>query len=235
MDFSILLILFSLIVVLLGSVIVAFGFFYSNLLNKFENAEKQNQFLRFHLQEKSLQKINAARDKSLGIIADATQQAEEILKRAEIMKSTANEQVMNELHDLSQKQKDALQSASTDLVSSFEEAVKQIQQTDKGLLSDTVKQMQEVAAGEVKSFGEKLHQETVGQEKMIDQKVEEAYKKAQDELDDYKKERLEKIDKDISLMIQAITKDIFGKSLSLENHKDLILQAIEKAKKEMVG
>src|SRR3989344_8252065 len=107
-----LILIFSLIIVTLGIVVIALGFYYTNLVEKFNQAQKQNLYLKYHFQEKSLQKVNSAKDTSLKIITDATAQAEEILKRAESLKAGTNEETKLELAELVRQQEQILMKAS---------------------------------------------------------------------------------------------------------------------------
>jgi hypothetical protein len=54
------------------------------------------------------------------------------------------------------------------------------------------------------------------------------------ELDDYKKLRLQQADRTVTHIIQEVSQQILNKSLPLEDHQRLLLEALEKAKKEGV-
>jgi hypothetical protein len=231
---SLFFLIFALIILLLGVVILVYGFYYSKVLSRLNQVQKQNLYLRFHIQEKSLEKINTAKDKSLKIITDATSQAEEILKRAEVLKTDTNENARQELEALSSQQKEFLTKASDDLVGTFKEAIEQSREEDINVLKNITKDIEHVAENEVKEFEKQLRQETIGQENIVDKKIQEAFAKAQEEIDIYKKSKIAEIDQDIYTILQAVTKDVIGKHLSFQDQKDLIMAALERAKSEMM-
>ncbi len=54
------------------------------------------------------------------------------------------------------------------------------------------------------------------------------------DLDDYKKLRLQQADRTVTHIIQEVSQQILNKSLPLEDHQRLLLEALEKAKKQGV-
>lgn len=67
---------------------------------------------------------------------------------------------------------------------------------------------------------------------MLKQKAEEDYSKVKKELEEYKGERLKKIDENIYNLLLDVSKETIGKALTFEDHQELILEALDKAKKE---
>jgi len=63
-------------------------------------------------------------------------------------------------------------------------------------------------------------------------RLKEEYQKKEKELELYKVEALKKIDDQIYNVIQNISNEVLGKSISLQDHEQLIIDALEKAKKE---
>lgn len=54
------------------------------------------------------------------------------------------------------------------------------------------------------------------------------------ELAAYKKTRMEQTDKSITRIVQKVSQEILNKSISLDDHQELVLSSLEKAKKEGV-
>jgi len=53
-------------------------------------------------------------------------------------------------------------------------------------------------------------------------------------IEDYKKEKLKEIDQKIYLILGEIAKKTLGKTVDLSTHEELVVQALEKAKKERI-
>ncbi len=58
--------------------------------------------------------------------------------------------------------------------------------------------------------------------------------KLEAELEDYRKIRLQQADRTITHIIQEVSQEILNKSLSIDDHQRLLVEALEKAKKEGV-
>ena len=56
--------------------------------------------------------------------------------------------------------------------------------------------------------------------------------KLEKELDDYKKLRLQQAERTINHVVQEVSQEILNKSLSLDDHHRLLIESLEKAKKE---
>ncbi len=66
-------------------------------------------------------------------------------------------------------------------------------------------------------------------EKILVQKIEETEK----EIENYKKEKLKEIDEEIFALLFKIAKDVLGVTIDLSTHEKLVMEALEKAKKEI--
>lgn len=228
-----LLIILGTAVTLLTVIIIGLTYYYFSLLKKFSKAQKENLYLRFHLQEKGLIKVNQARDKAMKIIQDATSQADEIIKKTHFAESDASESFKKQLEGLTTKQKEALDKASQELTSSFNLAIQDIQKEDTDLIKNSAAEMNKAVEHHVEELKDQLANETVNSQKSVDDKIQEAFTKAKEDIEKYKTERIGKIDQELSHVLAEVTKDIVGKRLSYEDHKDLILASLEKAKGQL--
>lgn len=225
--------LLAFIIVILSVVIIAVGFYYSKLVIKLNHIQKENLYLRYHVQEKSLQKINNAKDRSTQIIADAAKQAEEILKNAEVLKTQISDESKQEFIGLAKRQSEALRNAAEELHKAFNQSMQEVRDEDINLFKNTTKDIENITVQEIKSFEDKLHQETIGKEQLVEQKVNEAFSKAQSEIEVYKQNKLAEVDRKIFTVLEKATREVLRKTLNLDDHRELILAAVKKAKSEL--
>ncbi len=54
------------------------------------------------------------------------------------------------------------------------------------------------------------------------------------EIENYKKEKMEELDKEIYRIIGEVAKNTIGKTIDLSSHEDLVMDALEKARREQV-
>ena len=87
---------------------------------------------------------------------------------------------------------------------------------------------------EVKNFKESMEDLTSSSEKLVQKKIDSDYFHVKKEIQNYKKNALQKIDQGIYAILERISNLVLGKALSLSEHEDLIEKSLEKAKKEGV-
>lgn len=100
-----------------------------------------------------------------------------------------------------------------------------------------LKELSEQASGETQKVAEMLSKE-------LSQKFTQIYQSAsgslgkkitqtEEEIENYKKERFKELDLKIYKMIGEVAKKTIGKSVDLSDHEKLVMEALEKAKKEI--
>lgn len=223
---------FSVSLSTLGIGLIILSYFYTHLSSKFQKVEKENIYLRYHMSEKSLEKVNTAREKSLQIINNAISQANEIVNKAEYLKTDTNTQLMQELAELTRKQQEALIEASKDLHLSFVDALQKIEEEDINIFQNITKDIEGIASGEIKNFEKILHDETIGRENVIEEKTEAAFVKITEEINAYKKDRLANANKEINEILRKVSKEVLGKTMSTDDHRDLIMAALDRVKND---
>jgi hypothetical protein len=230
---TIILLLFGIIIGILAIVIVCVCYYYAVLVRKLSKTQKENVYLRFHVQEKSLGKINEARSKALKIVQDATLQAEELLKKTQFIQTDTTDAFQKQLAELTNKQKEALVQASQELTTSFDETIKQLEEDDINIFKNTSKELEVSALEEVDSFRKQLAENTVDSQKVIDDKVQEAFHHALEEVEVYKTKRIQTIDNELFRILSDVTKEIIGKRLTFDDQKELLKHSLEKVKEEI--
>jgi hypothetical protein len=82
----------------------------------------------------------------------------------------------------------------------------------------------------MKNLDEKINQIQKIAFQSLDQKISQTEKI----IDEYKKERLKEIDRKVYQLIGEVAKKIIGKTIDISTHEELVFQALEKAKKEIL-
>lgn len=108
------------------------------------------------------------------------------------------------------------------LENSLNEAIRQLQNipevVNSSLNAKLTKVSQEVDSG-VSEFLMQLRSE-----------VSKAYKKIEDEVDDYKIQRLKQVDETIITILQEIARKVLSREINQEEHEKLVMRALEEAK-----
>ena len=85
----------------------------------------------------------------------------------------------------------------------------------------------------MQTFRSVLEKETISSQRIIETKLQEQYATVGKEVQEYKIQQLTKVDNHVLELVHKTTILALGKSLSVENHQDLVLEALEEAKKQL--
>lgn len=154
-------------------------------------------------------------------------------KTAHTIVEQAEEQATETARDFSQKEAALLASSAQTLETMQQEILTETKETYQKLFTHIAKQFEQQAAEEVKIFRNSLQQETLQTEKAVADKIEEVYTVMLKDIDAKKQEKLANLEKDIQQIIQKTCHDVIGKSLSLSQQQELVVEALEKAKQEL--
>jgi hypothetical protein len=197
---------------------------YSKLLKKLNSEERQ---LNKHYLKKAKQEAST-------IVETAGEEALEMLSDSRLI-SNKDQQLIDEVvTKISQQQSAFLQNAIDQMMSEFRTELQQLKNNNISMLSNVSKDIEKDTSSQLSEYTKAIEQETVKSEQTLDKQVKEEYQEIQNEIASYKQEQFKKIDNKIKDTFKQISVDILGKSISPDDHRDLILQTLEKAKNEKV-
>jgi hypothetical protein len=160
--------------------------------------------------------VDDALVKERKIIEDAAYQASQIIAGTNYVTSSAKtsmDQAMKTMEgSLEQKADDASHAFSKSYASTLQQVAAQSMTEFQTITHDMGIELQR----QTKEFGNTL------------------LPRLEQELDEYKKIRLQQADRMVTQIIQEVSQEILNKSLSIEDHQRLLVEALEKAKKEGV-
>lgn len=96
------------------------------------------------------------------------------------------------------------------------------------------KSIEDEAIKEVEEFRKKLETDAGSVQKTVVARVEEDYVQAKKQIETYKTERMKQVDRQVLQLMKDVGKDVLGKTMDFETHRELIMQALEEARKEHV-
>jgi vacuolar-type H+-ATPase subunit H len=183
-------------------------------------------FLQLRVKEKHLDKeiirvdsdyhkmIDGALSKERKILEDATAEADQIITGARHISLSVRDEVNSAMQVMvAGIQKDAF-SAAKNFAVGYQKSLQDLAGQSMNDFKNIVKALEEDLQKQVKEFHEVL---LPGLEK---------------ELEDYKQARLARLDKTVEMIVNKASLEIVNKSFSAEDHKNLVIESLEKAKKE---
>ncbi|KKU50993.1 MAG: hypothetical protein UX73_C0010G0020 [candidate division WWE3 bacterium GW2011_GWC1_47_10] len=128
------------------------------------------------------------------------------------------------------KQWQELAQSTSEMVGAFKDLIERQKRENVDSLTDASEELRQQVLAEVEEFKTKLETETLKSQKIVEDKINAKYSQIETSLGVYKREKLKEIDEKVYDVLAEATKDILGKSLSVEEHRDLVVAALERAK-----
>lgn len=219
---------------ILAAVLLVLAIAYNKNGQRLHHAEEMNTHLQSQLQEKPIKLLETAHQKSQEIIDQANRHAIEILASSKAYEDTSNASLKEKLVQLEQDQAAVFTTASEEMKSAYQDILTQIQEQDMNALKTMTKDIQSDVLADFKEFRETLEKETINSEKVVKEKIDEEYLAIEKELQDYKKQKYQKIDEDIYKILYRVSEMVLSQGITFDTHKQLVLEALETAKKEQV-
>ncbi|MDE2024988.1 MAG: hypothetical protein KGJ07_00665 [Patescibacteria group bacterium] len=165
--------------------------------------------------------MRQAHQQARDIIKQASSQAKGMLTDTQFVKSHATKELDRDL---------AKESAA--VVQAFQDALEQVTEEAVATMKNTTDSIGQVGSTQVSQFREALAKEITVHKDALDKLVADEFAKAREEVAGYKKEQMEKVDKAVSKVVVTIVEQVLGKMINTQDHEDLVVQALEQAKKD---
>lgn len=113
----------------------------------------------------------------------------------------------------------------------LESLVEEYEKNLKVQTGEVVKKLADGSQASLSAMGNFIREEEGVVTKQSEYLIGEIIKKAEAEIEEYKKYQFEGIDEQIAQNVEKISKKVLGKAISLQQHEDLIWGALEEAKR----
>ncbi len=157
------------------------------------------------------------------IIDKAMVEASSILSKAQVLEGEIRAKIAESSQSISENQKDVYSRVLEEVKNQLSLVVQKA--------SDDIKRD---ATEEISAFASSIRDETISTEKEVREKISQEYLKLENELAEYKRQRLAQAQVEIERIITQVTSKVLGRSLTREDHKELIIIALDEARREGV-
>lgn len=203
----------------LGAIVI----YYTKTVRKLDELHKEKITTQNEMLKKSDLILEEARNEAIKIVANAN-----------LFKDSTEKQFDQELKRIQEAQVKTLEKLSYDILNVYQKELVDLKEHNIKTMDIISKDIENSTVAELKDFKEILKKETFESQKIVEAKIEDAYKIAQKEIEDYKIERIKKVEGQIYDIIKIVSTLVLGKSINLDEHEQLVIDALEKAKKEGV-
>ena len=160
--------------------------------------------------------VDEALSKERKILEDATQEADQIIAGADYISHTSKEDIDDAIKEFVAEIHKEAESITRSFTSEYSGSLKQLTLESLNEFHTVMTGMQTGLKQQIADFHTSLLPEI------------------EKELETYKQQRMKSIDQTVMTIIQKASQEIFNKSLSAGDHQSIVIDALEKAKKEGV-
>lgn len=164
-----------------------------------------------------------ALERSQKIIDRSIVEASSIISKAQVLGEEVRTKISDSTSQISDNQKEIYQKVLNEVRNQLYEVV---QKASQDIKND--------AQEEIASFANSVREETIATETEVKTKISQEYVNLERDLEEYKRTKMLETAEQVEKLISVVSKKVFSESLTPENHKDLILRALEEAKKNNV-
>lgn len=196
---------------------------YATMLKKHNLLLKETQNLKIHGHKKEIEILEGARQKAAKILADA-----------HFVDNNATKEFQEQLKTVSLNEVKDFEKVAVVLLEAYKKELEALKANTIKIANNTTKDIENNTIQELKDFKEILKKETYASQKIVEEKIEEEYTQTEKEIEAYKAERIKKVEDEIYNILQNVSTLVLGKAISMEDHEQLVIDALNKAKEKNV-
>lgn len=200
------------------------------LYRKEKEFEKKQSML--HDNEQKI--IEQAHRTANEVVEKAVEKARQTLVETEYLRADLVKNLETSLAKLTNNTIKLFQNNSQNVDTEYKSLFEKTKQEYVKKVDNTLKSLEQIAGSELDEFSKNLKKETLDSQVFIGARINEEFEQKQKEIEEYKAQRLKAIDENINIIIEKVTEDVLGRAIPLAEHEKLVIEALEKAKKEQV-
>lgn len=182
--------------------------------------------------KKTTKTIEKANSEANDIIAKASQKASDILLGTEYIKDDLVKRSEEDIDRVAETSEQMLEGEAKEFEKQYKQLFDQIQNSYTKKAGSILENIETTADAELNDFRDVLRKETVAAQGYISKRTIEEFEGAKREIAAYKEAKMHDVDQNINALVMQVAKDVLGQTLPLHEHEKLVLDALERAKKD---
>lgn len=179
-------------------------------------------------------KLAEAEENARKQIEDAQKKALEIVNRSQSLTEETRKQMQQQiLQSISNQLKEYQKIMEQVKVQVINSATQNSQKANDESVA-LIEELKKSAMSNINQLSVNLQQSISQQQSVLQQKMNVEFASISKAVEEYKEKRLQFVEEQITEMVVQTAKEVIGKSLSLQEHENLIMESLEKAKSENV-
>lgn len=176
--------------------------------------------------------LKTANHHAKAILQETTIEASNILSGTRNTNEKITENLDAVLQSIAKSDIQSLKGTTQNFEKEYNEKINTMQQQIDQALAEVLANTQKAYNDKLDKFTGDLLKTSTSTQETVDKKTAELVAKAQSDIEEYKKEQIQKIETDAKTLLEKVYKDVLRKSIPENLHKELILNSLEEAKKD---
>jgi F0F1-type ATP synthase membrane subunit b/b' len=209
--------------------VIALIIIYFRLLRKYADTERSKLEKEDALEKETEAVLKRAENEYSQRLKTAEEKAKTIIQKATAEKTSTEEALLKALEELDKDQQNIISQGLNNL---FAKHKLSDEKTLLNLQTNTSKDIVKHPEIAVNNYKITLKEAAKSEQQTIEKHFDEEYQILEEELSNYKRTRLEAIDKNIVELVREVSEETLGNALDIKDHQKLILEALANAKKK---
>lgn len=211
-EYTILIIVLSLFAVIAGCIL---------FLRQIFAAEKK-------FEEKEEKTLKASKD----ILLHAHEDAEKILSNASLTETRINQDTLAMQQKITDAARETVQQTIKELAARYQQNAASLDTSLQQQTETLFTKLEATAQQQMKDFMEVFTNQTLGTQNTLTQQTQYAFAKMEKDLESFKADQQDKIKEEVHEIVKKVSAEVLGRTITTTEHQALLLEALEKAKKE---
>ncbi|MBI2049299.1 hypothetical protein HYT32_00050 [Candidatus Roizmanbacteria bacterium] len=190
--------------------------------------------LRLDRMESERNNEDETTNRAVRIINEANNKSLDIIQKANLFANTSSDYFSKELKAITELELKGFEKTTSDFINMYQNILNELKAKNIEIFQNISKNIETSTLAEIKKFEAFVEQETIDSQKMVKRKIRHEYSLAKKHIDAYTESELKMVDEKIYEILETVSKLVLGKSLKLSDHETLIIDSLEKAKKERI-
>jgi len=192
-------------------------------LKKFQSKE-----IKDDVYNEALRMMDKAQVDSLRILKEAQIKAQDLLDNTYTVSKENREKLRENVRKIYEKQSQVLGELSEELLESYKAVVEEGKKENIRTLYEITEAMKQEAIKGVDELKNVVKKETIGAQDALEEKIAREYAKVDDEIKEYKKKKVNSLNKKVYELLSNIYTEVIGQDLDQVKHEKLIIELLEK-------
>lgn len=176
--------------------------------------------------------IEEAHEKANKILTDAENRANEIIYKSEYIKTDFVKNLEGSLATLEDSALKVFKDTSAEFYTKYKEVLDRENADNLSKIHETLESIKKISESQLEEFSKSLKKESLDSQVFISTKIQEQLDQVNKEIDEYKKKHMGIINSSINTIVEKVAERAIGRSLQIEDHEKLVLEAFDEAKKD---